>query len=429
MEESQSFIYNRALKSRVGMKPITFKTTFATYEATKILGEGGAGRVYSATDESGGDGAIKLLDPAKATKEKIKRFKNEYTFCSRNTHENILSVHDHGLYYSGKEASPFYVMALYQGSLRALMNQGISPNEALKYFIQILDGVEAAHLQGVVHRDLKPENVLYDQARDRLLVADFGIARFTEEELYTLVETSSNRRLANFQYAAPEQRARGKTVDRRADIYALGLILNEMFTGEVPHGTEYKTIEEVSADHAYLDPIVQRMLRQSYEDRYSSIESVKRELIGRQQEFITRQRLSRLRDVVVPTTDLDDPLVIDPPRLVDFDWNDGVLELKFQRPVNQKWTQALGKSARRSVLGKGPEAFSFSGATARISANGREVQQIIDYFKQWIPQANQLYEETLRREKREAEKAERERIQREIQKEELRQRLLREVRL
>ena len=87
MEESQSFIYNLALKSRVGMKPITFKTTFATYEATKILGEGGAGRVYSATDESGGDGAIKLLDPAKATKEKIKRFKNEYTFCSRNTHE------------------------------------------------------------------------------------------------------------------------------------------------------------------------------------------------------------------------------------------------------------------------------------------------------------------------------------------------------
>jgi serine/threonine protein kinase len=81
------------------------------------------------------------------------------------------------------------------------------------YFSQLLDGVEAAHLQQVVHRDLKPENVLHDTKSDQLTVADFGIAQFEEEELYTLIETTPNRRLANFQYAAPEQRNRGAAVD------------------------------------------------------------------------------------------------------------------------------------------------------------------------------------------------------------------------
>lgn len=214
--------------------------------------------------------------------------------------------------------------------------------------------MEAAHLQKVVHRDLKPENVLYDRQAETLLVADFGIAHFEEEELYTGVETAPSTRLANFQYAAPEQRARGLQVDHRADIYALGLILNEMFTNEVPQGTDYKTIQSVAPEFSYLDDLVSAMLRQSPSARPQSIEVIKRELIGRKQEFVTRQRISELKATVVPVTDLDDPLIADPPRLVDFDWDQGTLTLFFQRPVNPKWIQALNNmGGYRSVMGKG----------------------------------------------------------------------------
>ena len=169
-------------------------------------------------------------------------------------------------------------MPLAQGSLRNLMADGIHADAVLKYFGQILNGVESAHLQNVWHRDLKPENILVlDDSR--LAIADFGIARFAEEELYTLVNTDQNTRLANFLYAAPEQRNRGAPVDQRADIYALGLILNEMFTREVPHGTDYKIIGSVAPQYAYLDDLVAEMLRQSADARPATIDIIKLALV------------------------------------------------------------------------------------------------------------------------------------------------------
>ena len=411
-------------------KPVIFETTFTHYIGTEIIGEGGAGRVYRATDDAENVYAIKLLDSAKATSEKLKRFKNELLFGQRNQHQNIIAVIDHGIFIDGKKYSPFYVMPLYQGSLRTLLTTGILADKVLFYFTQLLDGVEAAHLQKVIHRDLKPENVLYDEAQERLLIADFGIARFEEEALYTDVETSPNERLANFQYAAPEQRSRGADVDHRADIYALGLIFNEMFTGQVPHGTGYKTISSVAPDYGYLDEIVSAMLHQSAAGRPDSIEMVKQQLIGRKLEFVTRQRISELKQTVVPVTDLDDPLIIDPPHLVRFDYEQEVLSLFFQRPVNAKWINALCHMGwYTSLMGKGPGQFSFSDDKASIPAQESEVQQIIDYFKAWLPNANRVYEETVRREKQEAEERQRKQLQKEIEEQERCQRILASVRI
>jgi len=414
-------------------KPVIFETTFNHYTGVKIIGQGGTGRVYQATDDAGNMYAIKLLDSAKPNSEKMKRFKNEVEFCRRNQHQNIITVNDHGIFIDDKKHSPFYVMPLYKGSLRTLLATGILPEKVAVYFAQLLDGVEAAHLQKVIHRDLKPENVLYDEAQDQLLIADFGIARFEEEALYTAVETSPNARLANFQYAAPEQRSRGADVDHRADIYALGLILNEMFTGGVPHGTGYKTISSVAPDYSYLDEVVSTMLRQSVQKRPASIEVVKSELIGRKQEFVTRQRISELKQTVVPVTDLDDPLIIDPPRLVNFDYEPGVLILFFQQSVNTKWIDAFHNIARyasvTSVMGKGPERFSFSGDSARIPAQETQVQQVIDHFKAWLPVANRVYEGMVRREKQVAEEQQRKQLQKEIEEQERRQRILASVRI
>lgn len=99
-------------------KPVIFETTFTHYTGTDIIGEGGAGRIYRAIDDTENVYAIKLLDSAKATKEKAKRFKNELLFSQRNQHQNLITVIDHGIFVDGKKRSPFYVMPLYTGSLQ-----------------------------------------------------------------------------------------------------------------------------------------------------------------------------------------------------------------------------------------------------------------------------------------------------------------------
>lgn len=407
-----------------------FQTTFSTYTGARVIGEGGAGRIFEVVDDYGDKWAIKVLDSQKATREKTKRFRNELLFCQRNKHANIVTVVDHGRFINDSASSPFYVMPLYDGSLRSLLKAGIAPDEVLQYFSHILQGVEAAHLQGVIHRDLKPENILYDRKNDCLLVADFGIARFEEPELYTVVETQDAARLANFQYAAPEQRRRGASVDHRSDVYALGLILNEMFTGQIPLGTGYKTIGEIATDYGYLDDLVAEMLKDSAEQRTPSIEIVKRELIGRHNEFITLQRLSQLQNEVVPVSDIDDPIITDPPRLIGFDWQCGHLELVLSRPVNATWVWALrSMGSYTCLMGKDPEYFTFSGEVAKIAAREDEVQRVVNDFKNWLPRANAVYEERIRREKAQEEEVARQELVRLVAEQEARARVLKNVQI
>jgi serine/threonine protein kinase len=169
-------------------------------------------------------------------------------------------------------------MPFYPSTLRTLCEAGIHPDRVLDLFTQVLEGIEAAHERRVWHRDLKPENILYDPPSDTVVVADFGIADFTEDELFTAVETRDQERLANFLYSAPEQRVRGKEVNGRADIFALGLILNEMFTGRVPQGTGIRRITDVAPKYGYLDATVEAMTQQDPVRRPPDIKSVKKEL-------------------------------------------------------------------------------------------------------------------------------------------------------
>jgi serine/threonine protein kinase len=414
-------------------KPLIFETTFAKYSAIEIIGEGGSGIIYKATDDTKAIWAIKRLSPNSLSKDKIKRFKNELTFCSRNKHPNIVTIIDHGIFkYSEKNqiSLPFYVMPLYSSSLKILMQKGIPKSKTLSYFFQLLDGIEAAHLQQVIHRDIKPENILYDQTDDKLLISDFGIAHFEEDELFTAAETKDNARLANFLYAAPEQRSRGINVDRRADIYALGLILNEIFTGQVPHGTNYKTIKGVAPEFEYLDELVSTMICQAPKDRPESIEVLKNKLVARKEEFINFQKLSKLNSTVIPVSDIDDLLVNDPPRLVGFNWDRGLLELVLSQPVNDKWVWALqNMGSHSSAWNKGPERFKIAGNKARIEAEEREVQDIIDHFKNWIPRVTKVYEQRIRRENQETEERKRTEIKRQIEQEEARHRVLSKVKI
>jgi serine/threonine protein kinase len=412
-------------------KPWSLETTFDHYTATEIIGEGGTGKVYRATNSAGEAVAIKVLDPLKgASRDRRRRFKNELLFGARNQHQGIVVVTDHGVVDIGGTTTPFYVMPLFERTLREWLAQGSCSSDVLPVFAQILDGVEAAHLVGVTHRDLKPENILH-RAGAPWAIADFGVAEFALDELYTLVETAPGTRLANFQYSAPEQRVRGGQTDCRTDIFALGLILNEMFTGVVPQGTAYRTIGSVAPEFAYCDDLVAAMLRQEPADRPPSVDAVKQQLIARKNEFVERQRLSTLRERVIPVSELDDPIARDPIRIIDFDWDQGMLTLKLNRHVTPEWTQAIqfGSYPKRSILGKGPEHFNFRGDTASISVNDNQVQSAIDYFKSWLGPAHTIYVDRLKTAQREREQRAREAIQREIEAIERRRSVLSKVKI
>jgi serine/threonine protein kinase len=375
---------------------LTFETTFDTYVADELIGEGGAGRVFAGTGADGIGFALKLLSIKLASTDKGRRFKNEIAFLSRNPHSNIVSVTDHGMSAIRDFSGPFYIMPRFDHSLREVISAGLVPERALQLFSQILDGVEAAHLLKVIHRDLKPENILYESRSESLAVADFGIARFNEDLAATLVQTKPSQKLANFQYAAPEQRAHGRPVEETADIYALGLILNEMVTGTVPHGTNYKLIGDVDVNFRFLDNIVSKMLAQFPTDRPKSIGEVKALIGSYRAEAITQQRISEINRSVIRSDEIDDPLALEAPQLISFDWDRGKLTLVLDRPVSRQWVDALMKMPRfGSIPNKPRHFFNFEGNKASIHAGEGEAQQVIDYFKSWLPLATQTLRQIL----------------------------------
>lgn len=411
-------------------KPVSFETTFGHYVVDELLGEGGAGRVYGGVGPDGTAIALKVLAEERASADKRRRFKNEVSFLARNKHRNIVTVIDHGVARGGEVYGPFYVMRRYQNSLRKLMADRISPDNVLALISQVLDGVEAAHLQDVVHRDLKPENILYDQDSITLAIADFGIARFTEDILTTFVETTPAQRLANFQYAAPEQRTPGQPVGAPADLYALGLILNEMFTGAVPHGTQYRLISSVSKELGFLDEIVAKMLRQAPQERPASIADLKGLIQRYQTEAVSVQRLSRLDATVIGAQEIDEPLAHEPPRLLDCDWDGQRLTLTLDREVSKDWVDALGQMSNySSVAGNGPDTFSFQGNQAFVDAQEHEIQPVIDHFKTWLPVATRTLKHLLEQDAQRQEVKRREILRHEREAEERRLRVLRNIKI
>lgn len=364
-----------------------FSTAFSKYTARSVIGEGGSGRVYECSDKEGVAYAVKVLSAERLTTEKLKRFRNEIGFLYRAQHKNIVPILDHGLHFHETTSVPFYVMKRLAGSLRSQMGASLGHEEKLRIFGQILDGVECAHLLGAVHRDLKPENILVDSS-GMPLIADFGIARICEEALVTQVDTAPHTRLANFHYAAPEQKAKNADVDERADIYALGLILNEMFTGVVPQGTGFRRVSDVSADYTFVDLLVEEMINQEPSRRPRTVSAVKGLLERRRADYVSSQKLSALKQTVIPVDEIDDPLAIDPVNVTNAQWKDGYLTLTLDRAVTAAWVDALrGIGNYSAVHGAGPDSFRFSGTHARVPVQSHSAQDVINHFKDWLPKA------------------------------------------
>ena len=219
--------------------PISVGTRFGAYEVTSPLGSGGMGEVYRARDINlKRDVALKALPPALANDaDRLARFQREAEVLASLNHPNIAQIY--GLERS--EGTTALAMELIEGpTLEDRISQGRVPvEEALRVASQIADALEAAHERGIVHRDLKPANIKL-RPDGTVKVLDFGIAKALDSRattgpgpaaLTTPAMTEAGFVLGTAAYMSPEQ-ARGKSVDRRTDIWAFGCVLYEMLTGQ-----------------------------------------------------------------------------------------------------------------------------------------------------------------------------------------------------
>jgi serine/threonine-protein kinase len=215
-------------------------TKLANYEITAHLGSGGMGEVYQATDSKlGRSVAIKFLPEAFThDNERVARFLHEARVLASLNHPNIAAIH--GLEETG--GRHFLVMELVPGeTLAERLERGpMALDEALGIAAHIAEALDSAHEKGVVHRDLKPANIKVTPDR-RVKVLDFGLAKAFETDASAVSQSNSPTMsmaatqqgliLGTAAYMSPEQ-ARGKAVDKRADIWAFGVVLYEMITGK-----------------------------------------------------------------------------------------------------------------------------------------------------------------------------------------------------
>jgi hypothetical protein len=215
-------------------------TTLGHYRIVEKIGEGGMGEVYRARDERlDRDVAVKVLPEAVAEDpQRLARFEREAKLLASLSHQNIATLH--GL--EEHKGQRFLVMELAEGETLAarLKNGAIPVDDALAIARQIAEGLEAAHEIGIIHRDLKPANVMVSP-EGRVKVLDFGLAKawqpegsdgdITHSPTLTGQMTAAGILLGTAAYMSPEQ-ARGKPLDKRADIWAFGVVLWEMLTAQ-----------------------------------------------------------------------------------------------------------------------------------------------------------------------------------------------------
>jgi len=272
------------------------RKTIGPYRVLRELGRGGMGVVYLAERADGQfeqQVALKLIKRGMDSDEISRRFLVERQILARLQHPNIARLLDGGVSEAGQ---PFFAMEFVNGA--ALMNycdeRTLSIDERLKMLLKIGRAVQYAHQQLVVHRDLKPSNILVT-AEGQPMLMDFGIAKLLDTEEAGGGLTRTGMRLVTPEYGSPEQ-ARGDAVTTATDVYALGVILYELLTGQRPYSFPERTPEamlevistvpairpsEGAADAALqrslrgdLDTIVLKALRKEPERRYASVEAL-----------------------------------------------------------------------------------------------------------------------------------------------------------
>jgi len=288
----------KTLTLEIPIKELERGAVFAgRYEIIEELGKGGMGRVYRVLDKKIHEElALKLIKPEIADSKTIERFSNELKMARRISHKNVCRM-----YHLSEESGTHYItMEFIPGeTLKNVirMTKQLSIGSAINIAKQVSEGLAEAHRLGVIHRDLKPQNIMIDR-EGTARIMDFGIARSLETE----GTTAGGAMIGTPEYMSPEQ-TESKYVDRRSDIYSLGIVLFEMLTARVPF--EGETAMSIAMKHKSEKPphpkkfnaqipedlsqIILKCLQKDKEKRYQSVE----ELLG---------ELKRLEEAL-PTTE------------------------------------------------------------------------------------------------------------------------------
>jgi serine/threonine protein kinase len=254
------------------------------YLADSIIGQGGMGVVYRGIQMSlNRPIAIKLLrcgDGAAYAFEE--RFRREAIAMGQLTHPNIVAVYD---FECIEKDYLFFVMEYVEGTdLAEIMRTGgMTPQLTMLLLPQICNALEYAHSRGIVHRDIKPANVMVTR-RGEVKVTDFGLAkRFDQMNSFVTV---TNMIMGTPEYAAPEQVDAHREVDHRADVYALGVMMYQMLTGQLPRGAWSPPSTKPGVDPR-LDGVVIKAMMHDRNQRYQSITELRRAV----EEITTRPLL------------------------------------------------------------------------------------------------------------------------------------------
>ena len=281
------------------------------YEILGFLGRGGMGMVYRARDKTLDEiVAIKVLRPDFAQDPTMaERFRSEIKLARKVRHRNVCAIHDYG-----EERGLLYIsMELVEGvDLKHVLRQqgGLPFEEAFDVAIQIAEGLQAVHDAGIIHRDLKTPNIMVDPQKVARLM-DFGIAKRQEGGG---ASTATGQVLGTPEYMSPEQ-AQGQRVDFRSDVYALGVVIYEVFTGNVPfrgdtpistilkHLHDPPPIDSARAPDA-LRPVLRRALAKDPDARYPSARALA--------DALRDARSSSRREQETPTAVLEGPTLRHP---------------------------------------------------------------------------------------------------------------------
>jgi len=253
------------------------------YEIRSLIGVGGMGEVYRASDPKiGRDVAIKVLPvDFSADKERVGRFEQEAQAAGALNHPNILAIYD----VDTQDEVLYVVSELLEGEeLRQRLDEGPIPlRKVMEYAQQIVSGLTAAHEKGIVHRDLKPEN-LFITKDDRVKILDFGLAKVrtpkpegdSSEDETRKVMTNPGVVMGTVGYMSPEQ-VRGQITDHRSDIFSFGLILYEMITGrrafreeslaETMSAIVKEEPPEMTESNPNISPSLERIVRRCLEKK------------------------------------------------------------------------------------------------------------------------------------------------------------------